>query len=148
MDVLVVAAAAFAVSSAAFAADIPLTLETSVDGTVHCDALDAKFLSRQRRADGSFAEFMAKAEARPDGTLRWTFDPRAAGAQNFVMLKLDAARWAGGRCVSGTETAEMPREHEKAPDLLHQHRRIACSFAEILQALSREYTLRANTAAV
>ena len=60
MNRLSFAVAAFAVSFAAFAAEVPLALETAVDGTVHCDALGAKFLPRQRRADGSFAEFMAK----------------------------------------------------------------------------------------
>ncbi|MCR5752005.1 MAG: hypothetical protein K6G91_08580 [Kiritimatiellae bacterium] len=117
MNRLLFTVAAFAVSFAAFAAEVPLALETAVDGTVHCDALGAKFLPRQRRADGSFAEFMAKAEARQDGALRWTFEPCGEGAQNVVMLKLDAARWAGGKCVSDTATAEMPREHEKGRNI-------------------------------
>jgi hypothetical protein len=33
------------------------------------------------------------------------------------MLKLDAARWAGGRCVTAAQAMAIPRTHEKGKNI-------------------------------
>lgn len=103
--------------SAGAAATEPLALETADGGDVHCPALGAKFLPMQRRADGSFKGHVAKVAADAGGCLRWTFSPRGEGEQNVVMLKLDASRWAGGKCVSDAQAVAMPRTHEKGRNI-------------------------------
>ena len=99
-----------------FAAE-PLALETTDWGDLHCTELGMKFLPMQRRADGSFKGYVAKVEADAGGALRWTFGPRGAGEQNVVMLKLDVARWAGGRCVTDAQTVAIPDTHEKGKNI-------------------------------
>ena len=98
-------------------ADEAWTLETTVEGDVHCEAAHIKFQPKQRRADGSFKGCVAKVETDASGTLRWTFTPRDVGEQNAVMLKLDASRWAGGKCVSDVQTMPMPLAHEKGKNI-------------------------------
>ena len=105
----------------------PLALETTEEGEVHCAAAHAKFLPMQRRADGSFRGHVAKVTADASGTLRWTFATRG---QNVVMLKLDASRWAGGKCASDAQTVAMPLAHEKGKNIHltgHEARRFAFS---------------------
>ena len=99
-----------------FAAE-PLTLETTEWGDVHGTELGMKFLPMQRRADGSFKGHVAKVEADAGGSLRWTFSPRGDGEQNVVMLKLDASRWAGGKCVTDAQTVAIPSRHEKGKNI-------------------------------
>ena len=92
-------------------------LETTEWGDLHCTGLGMKFLPMQRRADGSFNGHVAESAADVDGLLRWTFKPHGEGEQNVVMLKLDVARWAGGRCVTDAQTVAIPRAHEKGKNI-------------------------------
>lgn len=125
---IVLVAAAF-LQFASHAAE-PWTLLTEEGGNVLFPAGNARFQPMQRRVNGSFKGHVAKVEAEPDGSLRWTFTPRVEGEQNVVMLKLDAARWAGGKCVSDVQTVAMPLAHEKGKNIHiagHEARRFTFS---------------------
>ena len=99
------------------------TLETTAWGEVHCPAAHLRFVPMQRLADGSFRGHVAKVSVGGGGRsscrpLRWSFAPRGSDGQNVVMLKLDAAHWAGGKCVTDAQTVAMPLKHEKGK-LIH-----------------------------
>ena len=110
----------------------PLTLETAVGGDVRCPGLGVKFTPMQRRVDGSFKGFVANAEAEAGGSLRWTFSPHGGDDQNVVMLKLDAGRWAGGKCTSDAQAVTIPRSHEKGRNIhlsVHESQRFTFTAA-------------------